>query len=399
MEFNIWSFFLDNLEAAGKIGGYVSLSIIGFALISFVTKKRYDDVASQIGPRWTHPIIGSFLGAIPGCGATIVVASLYKNKKISFGGLFAAFISTLGEGSFVLLGASDEANVAGNLKAYAIITIFGLIAGIIFGYLSNIFEFRYEYVNNQENKKADKISLTKQNTLASIFVEKIGFYAIIAMAVFLAPSSIMAFWGGKIDIISSLTFWVLVALTTTCIIFYFTSIFLYKNHDCFSDMNDIKSTMSHATLDVAMVVTYVFVGLFVANYIIDELVGEETFETWMSSSAHIVVLLAALIGLMPGCGGMIVVATTFIKVNSASIDISKEADKLTDPLELIGDVALTVPPDAIFPMAALIAAAIATSGDGIFPLFADNRKDGLIVSGLGLLVALVVGYTALALGF
>ena len=29
----------------------------------------------------------------------------------------------------------------------------------------------------------------------------------------------------------------------------------------------------------------------------------------------------------------------------------------------------------------------------------DNRKDGLIVSGFGLVVALVVGYTALALGF
>ena len=46
----------------------------------------------------------------------------------------------------------------------------------------------------------------------------------------------------------------------------------------------------------------------------------------------------------------------------------------------------------------IIAAAIATSGDGIFPLLAENRKDGLIVSGLGLVTALVVGYISLALG-
>ena len=39
MEFNFSLFFLDNLEAAGAIGGYVSLSIIGFALISFAIKK------------------------------------------------------------------------------------------------------------------------------------------------------------------------------------------------------------------------------------------------------------------------------------------------------------------------------------------------------------------------
>ena len=85
MEFNLWSFILDNLESAGAIGGYVSLSIIAFALISFATKKRNDNVASQIGPKWVHPIIGSFFGAIPGCGATIVVASLYKNKKYPLG--------------------------------------------------------------------------------------------------------------------------------------------------------------------------------------------------------------------------------------------------------------------------------------------------------------------------
>ena len=52
-----------------------------------------------------------------------------------------------------------------------------------------------------------------------------------------------------------------------------------------------------------------------------------------------------------------------------------------------------------FPMSALIAAAIATSGDGIFPLLAENRKDGFIVSAVGLVVALFVGYMALALGF
>ena len=116
---------VKDLEAAGAIGGYVSISIIGFTLISFLSKKKYDNVASQIGPKWIHPIIGSFLGAIPGCGATIVVATLYKNKKISFGGLFATFISTLGEGSFVLLGASSEAaDISGNIKAYIIITFF-----------------------------------------------------------------------------------------------------------------------------------------------------------------------------------------------------------------------------------------------------------------------------------
>ena len=368
MEFNLWSFILDNLESAGAIGGYVSFSIVGFGLISFVAKKRHDNVVHGIGPKWTHPLIGSLLGAIPGCGATIVVASLYKNKKISFGGLFATFISTLGEGSFVLLGASNEADVVGNLKAYAIITIFGLTAGVIFGYLSDILSIRANVENNPEDHTADQSIQKKQNVLVSIFIEKMAFYAIIPMAIFLAPGAIMALWGGGIDAISNLTYWFSVVLTAICMIFYCFSIFIYKHHDCCYSYGTIKSTILHAVLDVSMVVSYVFIGLFVANYMIDIVIGAEIFKAWMTSSVYVVILLAALIGLTPGCGGMIAVAVAFITIPN-------------------------------FPMAALIAAAIATSGDGIFPLLAENRKDGFIVSVVGLVVALVVGYSALSLGF
>ena len=225
MEFNLWLFILDNLEAAGAIGGYVSLSIIGFALISFATKKRINKGDRQIGPLWIHPIVGSFMGAIPGCGATIVAASLYKNKKISFGGLLATFTSTLGEGSFVLLGASNEADVAGNIEAYATITIFGLIAGVVFGYLSDFFGFRSDSTKNQKNQSENKQQLKQQNNLPVVFIEKLGFYAIIAMALFLAPGSIMALWGGGIDVISDLTYWISIALTVCCIIYYFVARF------------------------------------------------------------------------------------------------------------------------------------------------------------------------------
>ena len=51
MEFNLGLFLLDNLDAAGAIGGYVSLSIIGFFLIRFVIKKRHNKLVSYIGPK------------------------------------------------------------------------------------------------------------------------------------------------------------------------------------------------------------------------------------------------------------------------------------------------------------------------------------------------------------
>ena len=87
----------------------------------------------------------------------------------------------------------------------------------------------------------------------------------------------------------------------------------------------------------------------------------------MMTSSYEGVFLAALIAVTPGCGGMIAVAVAFITIPN-------------------------------FPISALIAAVIATSGDGIFPLIAENKKDGFIISLFGLIIALFVGYILLFIG-
>ncbi|GEN57571.1 membrane protein [Halolactibacillus alkaliphilus] len=366
MTFDLWSFILENLEAAGVIGGYVSISIIGVSLITYATKGKLTG-QTQIGPEWSHPIIGALLGAIPGCGATIVVSAMYKNQKISFGGLFATFIATLGEGSFVLLGASDEARVAANLTAFIIVNVIGIIVAIIFGYVIDAFGIRFSSNNIPEPRLEERQHTKKVTKVAHTFIEQYGLYFIIAMAIFLLPSSVAALWGGEIAGYDDLTVWVTTLLTLVAIIYFFVYKFSYKGYSC-SCNNDIKSTMLHAVSDISTVIVYVFIGLFVANYIIDVVVGVETFDMWMTSSALIVVIIAAFIGATPGCGGMISVAVAFTTIDN-------------------------------FPIAALVAAAIATSGDGIFPLLAANKKDALIITTLSLVIALIVGYTLLTLGF
>ena len=364
MDFELWSFTIDNLEAAGVIGGYVSISIVGFALLTFVTKAKFAG-RTFAAPRWSHPLIGSALGVIPGCGATIVVASLYKRGKISFGGLFAAFIATLGEGSFVLLGASDESDVASNLSAFVTVNLMGLFVGAIVGIVVDRIKLSEPQVASTPSPTKHDESI-QNKTMLDFFVNQVGFYLLIAMAVFLFPGSIMAFWGGGISALDSITVWVSIALTACCIAYHFAHRSSHGN--CSEEeTRTLKTALTHSIADVALVVTYVFVGLFVANFVIDVVVGAERFDEWMNSSAALVVVLAAFIGATPGCGGMIAVAAAY-----------------------------TIVPQ--FPIAALIAAGIATSGDGIFPLLASNKKDAIKVTAAGLLIALLVGYGALALG-
>ena len=94
------------------------------------------------------------------------------------------------------------------------------------------------------------------------------------------------------------------SLTVTCIIFYCISRFIHQHLD-FCSGDDIKSTTLHAIIDVVMVVTYVFIGLFVVNYIIDVLIGEDEFKSWMTSSTYLLILIENFNRCI-GCGGLIV---------------------------------------------------------------------------------------------
>ena len=365
--FDFWQFIWDNLDAAGVIGGYVSISIIAVGIITFFSNKRLKQT-SQIIPKWGQPFMGALLGVIPGCGGTIVASSLYKNKKITFGGLLAAFITTLGEGSFVLLGASAEADVASNLKAFVIVNIVGAIIGIILGVLVDFFGINKQFNYSGFSTTINTNFQSKNNSFAKFFTEQIGFFIILFISIFLAPGSIMALWGGSINLIENMTIVSCVALTIISIIFYLTHRFILKR-DCHNEEHSsLRNVLHDSIADISMVITYVFVGLIVANFIIDIIIGPEKFNDWMSSSKVFVVIIAALIGATPGCGGMIAVAVAFITLPN-------------------------------FPIAALIAASIATSGDGIFPLLAENKKEALVITAYSLVIALVVGFGTLGLGF
>ena len=362
-----WQFIWDNLDAAGVIGGYVSISIIAVGVITFFSNKGLKQT-SHIIPSWGQPFLGAFLGVIPGCGGTIVASSLYKNKKITFGGLLAAFITTLGEGSFVLLGASAEADVASNLKAFVVVNVVGAIIGITFGLLVDFLGVKKQFISTNFSTSMVTNSQSNNNVFAKYFTEKIGFFIILIIAIFLAPGSVMALWGGSINLIGDITILSCVVLTITSVIYYLTHRFIL-NRDCHNDNHSsIRNVLHDAITDISMVITYVFVGLIVANFIIDIIVGPEKFNDWMSSSKVIVVIISALIGATPGCGGMIAVAVAFITLPN-------------------------------FPLAALIAASIATSGDGIFPLFAENKKEAIVITGYSIIIALVVGFGTLGLGF
>ena len=123
------------------------------------------------------------------------------------------------------------------------------------------------------------------HSLFQTITEKLGLFLVLGIALFLAPGSIMALWGGGIESIEDMTVVACVLLTFISIIYYLVQTFLLDGH-CHSESHtDLKSVLLESVIDITMVITYVFVGLVVANFVIEVIVGPDQFKEWMSSSA------------------------------------------------------------------------------------------------------------------
>lgn len=107
---------------------YLSYLLIGY--LTHHKAKGYSNLLKKT--RKTGPLIGAFLGCVPQCGFSSVMADVYSKKAISLGTLVAVFIAT-----------SDEAIpiMFGHPEAYLDILIllgFKLALAIFFGYVVDL---------------------------------------------------------------------------------------------------------------------------------------------------------------------------------------------------------------------------------------------------------------------
>jgi hypothetical protein len=84
-----------------KITGLVFGMMVLVDLINVASKGKLPKLIK--GGRWRQYIVGSFLGATPGCIGTFATVSLYVHGLISFGALVGVMIATSGDGAFVML--------------------------------------------------------------------------------------------------------------------------------------------------------------------------------------------------------------------------------------------------------------------------------------------------------
>ncbi|MGL4970975.1 MAG: putative manganese transporter, partial [Cetobacterium sp.] len=130
--------YSTGVDAFFKVGVFVSISILIMGVIDY----KFNGVIIKLleKNKKNGVYFSALLGLIPGCGGAIVVVPLFILRKVSFGALVAAFITTMGDAAFVL--------IVGDIKAYFKILLISGVIGVVSGLLIDRFKIGENIVIN-----------------------------------------------------------------------------------------------------------------------------------------------------------------------------------------------------------------------------------------------------------
>ena len=116
-----------------------TLKIIPFLFITFLIMEYAEHKFSNKSKKKIAnagkfgPVIGSFFGAIPQCGFSVMATNLYATRIISIGTLISIYLSTSDEMLPILL--SEKAHISLIIKFLLVKIIIGMISGIMIDFV------------------------------------------------------------------------------------------------------------------------------------------------------------------------------------------------------------------------------------------------------------------------
>lgn len=121
---------IDTLKDSLKLLPFLFLTFLFLEYIEHKTSSKLKKMIEKSGK--LGPIIGSFLGAFPQCGFSVVATNLYATRVITLGTLISIYLSTSDEMLPILI--SEKVDI----KIILMIILIKIIAGIIVGILIDL---------------------------------------------------------------------------------------------------------------------------------------------------------------------------------------------------------------------------------------------------------------------
>ncbi len=368
---------------------FVAAMILLFSWLQFITAGRFVFWIRE--NRRLQPVIGAMMGLTPGCGGAIIVMPMYARGYVTYGTVIATLVATLGDAAFVLIGAVFQDS--SYLTPVIVVHATSFVVGVLWGYGVDSIEvtpttplgrfgpkFGTDEPLGEEVAKAMEGKDSLIENLPREIPEGWGYrilhqgYRIwwLVTAVGLCLAILLLGWYAQDPEYSpelvwdpttrdGIVTWVGFIGTTLSIILYVSSknFFADDTEATIGDkLNSLDETLVHAASETAFVTFWVLIAYLVFEFgmLLSGIKESDMSEHGSGAGA---VLVAATIGLIPGCGPQIIAITAYV--------------------------------EGIISFPALVANAISQDGDALFPLLVRHKVASIWATIHTTLPAIIVG--------
>ena len=369
---------------------FVAAMVLLFSWLQYATSGRFVELIQK--NKKIQPIIGALMGLTPGCGGAIVMMPMYARGYITYGTVIATLIATLGDSAFILIGAAitDSSFIAPMIAVHLI----SLFVGITWGYLVDLTGTTPRKplgslgpTIGQEEKIIEQEGGSPLEDLPREIPEGIGYkilhqgyllwWAVTTIGLIFAI--LLLVWSGQdadynldlsynIFTLNGFITWIGLLGTTLSVILYIAqkNWFADDTEATIGDkLHSMRETMVHAASETAFVTFWVMIAYLVFEFtMLFAGIVEQDLEKY--GSGLVAVIIAAIIGLIPGCGPQIIAITAYTK------------DIISFP--------------------ALAANAISQDGDALFPLLVRHKAASLWATVHTTIPAIITGVVLLIAG-
>ncbi len=316
--------FLTTKEAIVGVALPVALLLFAVAYIEAAGYLNFERLFARA--RALQPVLGAVTSAVPGCAGSITLTRLYGLGAVSAGTLYAAHVATLGDAAFVLWSRRPLET----LGLTAIVAATGTVVGYVV-----------------QSSAVGRLLRPDDATFSCPVPGRLPLWAS-ALWLFLLLQGLIA--ALLMPTQAALSGGIALGLVAFGVV-------ILRLPPAPSPRSPLARALQSSMRDAAEIVAWVVVAdvLFqLANA-----VSHGVLVRMLHGDVLADVLLATAVGLIPGCGPQIVVATLFVS----------------------GDL----------PFAALLANTLSQHGDAIFPLLKAQRRLAAYLTLAGGVVGAVVG--------
>ena len=369
---------------------FVAVMVLLFSWLQYATSGRFVEYIQT--HKKLQPLIGALMGLTPGCGGAIIMMPMYARGYVTYGTVVATLIATLGDSAFVLIGAAvaDSSFIAPMIAVHVI----SFIVGVSWGYIVDASgttpsmplskfgpKFGEDLIpeSDEETSPLEDLSREVPEGIGyKILHQGFLFWWAVTTIGFIFAVLLLVWSGQDADYELKLVYnpltldgfitWVGLLGTTLSVILYFAqkNWFADDTEATIGDkLHSMRETMVHAASETAFVTFWVMIAYLVFEFTM-LFSGVSEQDMARHGDGFIAVVIAAMIGLIPGCGPQIIAITAYTK-------------------EMIS-----------FP--ALAANAISQDGDALFPLLVRHKAASLWATVHTTIPALITGILLLVAG-